>query len=112
MSRKKTVRRLRSQVVADGEPDRMRLPFLLHPRIYDTDRRARARRETGARLPRMSSLDRETEERIEQPVSEEAEREARLTPAEAVERMRINVPRARQPQAPHADRARQPTTSS
>jgi metal-dependent HD superfamily phosphatase/phosphodiesterase len=39
-----------------------------------------------------SSLDRETEERIEQPVSAEAERETRLTPAEAVEQMRINVP--------------------
>jgi metal-dependent HD superfamily phosphatase/phosphodiesterase len=38
------------------------------------------------------ALDRETEERIEQPVSEEAEQESRLTPAEAVERMRINVP--------------------
>jgi metal-dependent HD superfamily phosphatase/phosphodiesterase len=38
------------------------------------------------------ALDRETEERIEQPVSEEAERESRLTPAEAVDRMRINVP--------------------
>ena len=38
------------------------------------------------------ALDPETEERIEQPVSEEAERESRLSPAEAVERMRINVP--------------------
>jgi uncharacterized protein len=37
-------------------------------------------------------LDPETEERIDQPVSEEAEREVRLTPSEAVERMRINVP--------------------
>src|SRR5207247_7624942 len=37
-------------------------------------------------------LDRETEERIEQPVSAEAERETRLTPAEAVAQMRINVP--------------------
>jgi metal-dependent HD superfamily phosphatase/phosphodiesterase len=37
-------------------------------------------------------LDEETEERIESPVSEEAERESRLRPAEAVERMRINVP--------------------
>src|ERR1700756_1992572 len=37
-------------------------------------------------------LDDETAERIEQPVDAEAEREARLTPAEAVERMRINVP--------------------
>jgi uncharacterized protein len=38
------------------------------------------------------ALDPETEERIEQPVSEEAARETRLTPAQAVERMRINVP--------------------
>jgi metal-dependent HD superfamily phosphatase/phosphodiesterase len=37
-------------------------------------------------------VDRETEEIIDQPVSEEAEREARLTPSEAVQRMRINVP--------------------
>ena len=37
-------------------------------------------------------LDPETEERIERPVSEEAERETRLTPAQAIERMRINVP--------------------
>jgi uncharacterized protein len=38
------------------------------------------------------ALDKETEERIETPASEEVEREARLTPAQAVERMRINVP--------------------
>jgi metal-dependent HD superfamily phosphatase/phosphodiesterase len=38
------------------------------------------------------ALDPETEERIEQPVAAEAERETRLTPAEAVQRMRINVP--------------------
>src|SRR6201987_892058 len=38
------------------------------------------------------AIDKETAERIEQPASEEAEREVRLTPAEAVERMRINVP--------------------
>jgi metal-dependent HD superfamily phosphatase/phosphodiesterase len=37
-------------------------------------------------------LDKQTEERIDQPVSAEAERETRLTPAEAVEAMRINVP--------------------
>ncbi|HZB23465.1 MAG TPA: hypothetical protein VE444_06425, partial [Gaiellaceae bacterium] len=37
-------------------------------------------------------LDPETEDRIESPVSEEAEQEIRLTPAEAVARMRINVP--------------------
>ena len=38
------------------------------------------------------ALDKETEERIEQPVSQEAERETRLTPAEAVKQMKINVP--------------------
>jgi uncharacterized protein len=38
------------------------------------------------------NLDEETAERIEQPVDAEAEHEARLTPAEAVARMRINVP--------------------
>src|SRR6058998_3039210 len=38
------------------------------------------------------SIDKETADRIDQPASEEAEREARLTPSEAIERMRINVP--------------------
>ena len=38
------------------------------------------------------TLDKETEQRIDQPVSEEAQRETRLTPAQAVEQMRINVP--------------------
>src|ERR1700688_4080716 len=38
------------------------------------------------------ALDEETAGRIDQPVPEEAEREARLTPVEAIERMRINVP--------------------
>jgi hypothetical protein len=38
------------------------------------------------------ALDRETEERIDQPVSEEARRETRMAPAEAVEGMRIRVP--------------------
>jgi metal-dependent HD superfamily phosphatase/phosphodiesterase len=37
-------------------------------------------------------LDPETEKRIEQPASEEAERETRLTPSEAVKQMRIRVP--------------------
>jgi metal-dependent HD superfamily phosphatase/phosphodiesterase len=37
-------------------------------------------------------LDPETQERIDSPASEEAERETRLTPAQAVEAMRINVP--------------------
>src|ERR671932_2463356 len=43
-------------------------------------------------LSASASLDAETEERIEQPVSAEAERETRLTPREAVEQMRIRVP--------------------
>jgi len=38
------------------------------------------------------ALDRETEERIEQPASEEAERETRLTPTQAIAEMKINVP--------------------
>jgi uncharacterized protein len=38
------------------------------------------------------ALDPETEERIDQPVSAEAERETRLTPSEAVAQMRLNVP--------------------
>ncbi len=40
----------------------------------------------------MSSLDPETEELIDDPIPAEAERETRLTPAEAVEAMRINIP--------------------
>src|SRR5688500_4871202 len=38
------------------------------------------------------ALDPETEQRIDEPVSDEARRETRLTPAQAVEQMRINVP--------------------
>jgi len=38
------------------------------------------------------SLDPETEQRIDRPASEEAERETRLTPQQAVAQMRINVP--------------------
>ncbi len=39
-----------------------------------------------------NELDPETQERIAEPASEEAQREVRLTPTEAVARMRINVP--------------------
>jgi uncharacterized protein len=39
-----------------------------------------------------NQLDPQTRERIEDPVSKEAERETRLTPAEAVKQMRIRVP--------------------
>ncbi len=38
------------------------------------------------------TLDPETEERIAEPVSDEAMRETRLTPAQAVEKMHINLP--------------------
>jgi len=38
------------------------------------------------------ALDKETEKRIDQPASDEAERETRLTPAEAVAQMRIRLP--------------------
>lgn len=38
------------------------------------------------------AIDKETAGRIEQPVAPEAAEEVRLTPAEAIERMRINVP--------------------
>ena len=38
------------------------------------------------------ALDKETEKRIEQPVSKEAQRETRLSPADAVATMRIRVP--------------------
>jgi len=38
------------------------------------------------------AIDKETADRIEQPIAAEAEHEARLTPAEAIERMKINVP--------------------
>ena len=40
----------------------------------------------------MSQLDRELRERIDEPASQAAEREARLAPAEATAQMRINVP--------------------
>ncbi|HET6696822.1 MAG TPA: HD domain-containing protein [Gaiellaceae bacterium] len=40
----------------------------------------------------MTELDPKTEDRIEEPVSQEAERETLLTPAQAVARMRIKVP--------------------
>ena len=37
-------------------------------------------------------LDAETEHRIDTPVADEAVRETRLTPAQAVEKMHINLP--------------------
>jgi uncharacterized protein len=40
----------------------------------------------------MTELDPRTQERIDEPVSAEAERETRLTPAQAVQQMRIRIP--------------------
>jgi hypothetical protein len=40
----------------------------------------------------MAELDKETQERIDEPVSEQAEEETRLTPSEAIAQMRIRVP--------------------
>jgi hypothetical protein len=40
----------------------------------------------------VTELDPETQERIAEPVSDEAEREVLLTPEQAIEKMRINVP--------------------
>ena len=46
----------------------------------------------GGRTLLNVAIDKETADRIEQPIAAEAEHEARLTPAEAIERMKINVP--------------------
>jgi metal-dependent HD superfamily phosphatase/phosphodiesterase len=43
----------------------------------------------------MTEIDPELRDRIEEPASEEAERDARLSPADAVAQMRINVPAQR-----------------
>jgi metal-dependent HD superfamily phosphatase/phosphodiesterase len=43
----------------------------------------------------MSQLDKELRERIDEPASAEAERDARLSPADAAAQMRINVPAQR-----------------
>ena len=46
----------------------------------------------GGGIVQAMALDPETEQRIDQPVSDEARRETRLTPSEAVDQMRINLP--------------------
>jgi metal-dependent HD superfamily phosphatase/phosphodiesterase len=46
----------------------------------------------GGRTLSSVAIDKETADRIEQPVAAEAEHEARLTPVEAIDRMKINVP--------------------
>jgi hypothetical protein len=58
-----------------------------------------------------ANLDPETEERIEQPISAEAEREVRLTPSEAVARMKINARRARTGSSARCSSASTATTS-
>jgi uncharacterized protein len=53
----------------------------------------------------VAELDKETQERIDEPVSEQAEEETRLTPAQAVAQMRIRVPtRANRKLAPLLER--------
>ena len=71
------------------DPDDRR-PSLAAPRPEEpgAPRQVRAQR----RGADVTDLDKETEERIEEPVSEEAVRETRLTPAQAVEKMRVNLP--------------------
>src|SRR5262249_15374582 len=60
------------------------------------DRRGdRAAAATLIRSPAVSQLDKELRERIDDPVSPEAEREARLSPEDAVSQMRIKVPAQR-----------------
>src|ERR1700751_1023755 len=81
MSRKKTVRRFRSRSSSTTSRTGCAsmwcasMPYSSH--IRQTEQMA---------------IDKETAERIEQPVDAEAERETRLTPTEATARMRINVP--------------------
>src|SRR5215208_622143 len=53
-----------------------------------------ARPEGVVSIP-VSQLDNELQERIDEPVSEEAERETRLSPADATAQMRIKVPAQR-----------------
>jgi uncharacterized protein len=67
-----------AQVVLDDQPDRM----LVHD----------GNLLTGSAYTPNVAIDKKTADRIDQPVAEEAEQETRLTPVEAVERMRINVP--------------------
>ena len=93
-SRKKTVRRLRCEVVLDDELDRM----LVHARQSMT---------SGRTYTPNVAIDKETAERIDQPVAAEAEHEAT---ADARRGDRADADQragARQPQAPDADRARQ-----
>src|SRR5581483_11780306 len=62
------------------------------PRSTATGRPTPRETPPAASSLRAVTLDRETEERIEQPIPTEAERETRLTPAQAVDQMRIRVP--------------------
>ncbi len=55
-------------------------------------RQARAQRRREDAVSDEEQLDPEIEERIAEPVSEEARNEIRLTPAEAIEKMHLNLP--------------------
>ena len=60
------------------------------PRRPEPDLPRQVRAQPGG--AHMTELDKKTEERIDEPISEEAVRETRLTPAQAVEKMHINLP--------------------
>src|SRR5262249_22640024 len=76
--------------VALSQARRLDRQFPRH-RSHATQRAPSAVRRTGGESGAMA-LDKETEERIEQPVSEQAEKETRLAPAQAVDQMRIRAP--------------------
>ena len=57
------------------------------------------------------TIDPESEPRIAEPVSADAVREARLTPAEAVEHMRIRLPERGNRDLRRCSSARTPTAS-
>ena len=75
-------------IVEQGTHDELLAARGLYPGCTATGPRRRLRERGRVAM----SLDRETEKRIEQPVSAEAERETRLSPAEAIAQMRIRVP--------------------
>src|SRR3989442_11286749 len=79
-SRKKTVSRLRRRSSSTTSWTGCE-SFM--PGIYDG---------YGGRTLLNVAIDKETADRIEQPIAAEAEPEARVTPAKAIERVDINVP--------------------
>jgi uncharacterized protein len=80
-----------AEIVLDCELDRMCVDrsFMHYPsEVTKPQPASRA----GGRTVLVVELDKKTQDRIDNPVPAEAEREARLTPAEAVGQMRIRLP--------------------